>query len=366
MNCAVSRVSIITVSYNSVKTIELTMQSVLHQSYQDIEYIVIDGASTDGTQKVIEKYADKISYYVSERDDGLYYAMNKGIEKATGDIIGIINSDDWYAETAVEDVVKCFNQSNPEAVYGLTVMVSEDGAERIGKIKQVENFWYQMPFQHPSVFIKKDVYKRLGGFNTNYRVASDYDFLLKCYSENVRFAYCDKVIAYFRRGGISDIHREVGCKEDYRISMSYIDKCPYKELILPRIKESYDWSCFDIALNKKKGMLSKLLYEYFKETIMSVSIWGTGVWGEKCYKILKGEGVEISNFVDNDAAKENMELYGVKIISPKQLHDMNQYVLIAVKECGEEIRSQLEDISNKLKCVSIEELRKNGSWRKSI
>ena len=96
------KVSIITVVYNGAKTIEHTIQSVLNQSYKNIEYIIIDGLSTDGTQKIIEKYIDSISYFVSEKDNGLYDAMNKGIQKATGSMIGIINSDDWYNPYAVE------------------------------------------------------------------------------------------------------------------------------------------------------------------------------------------------------------------------------------------------------------------------
>lgn len=105
------KVSIITVVYNGAKTIEQTIQSVLNQTYENIEYIVIDGASNDGTQALVEKYVDNISYYISEKDNGLYYAMNKGIRKATGDIIGIINSDDWYGENAIKDIVDHFRET---------------------------------------------------------------------------------------------------------------------------------------------------------------------------------------------------------------------------------------------------------------
>lgn len=355
MNDPVCKVSIITVSYNSAETIEQTIRSVLQQSYKNIEYIVIDGASTDGTQQIIERYADKLSYYLSEKDDGLYYAMNKGIQKATGDIIGIINSDDWYAETAVEAVVKCFNQSNAEAVYGLTVNVEKDGTKKLGNTHPLERIWYQAPFQHPSVFVKKEVYNRLGGFNTKYKVASDYDFLLRCYSKNIRFAYCDKVIAYFRRGGISETYGEVGCEENYKISMLYVDKCPYKKQVLTKIKESYEWSCFDTTIKNTKGMLSRLLCEYFQETITTVSIWETGVCGDKCCKILSREGVEVLCFADNDTAKWGTYCHGIEVFSPDRLQKMDIPVLIAVKEHGEDIKGQL---SNMKQCVTIKQLKK--------
>lgn len=357
MNDFVYKASIITVSFNSVKTIEQTIQSVLGQTYKNIEYIVIDGESTDGTQQVIEKYVDQISYYASEKDDGLYYAMNKGIQKATGDIVGIINSDDWYAETAVEDVVKCFCQNNAEVVYGITVFIEEDGKKQKKGPSPIELIWHQMPVGHPSVFVKKAVYNRLGGFDTNYRVSADYDFLLRCYSENVRFAYCDRVIAYFRRGGISEIYGEVRCKESYKVSMSYVDRCPYKADLLSKIEEIHDWSCFKVELDKDNGMLHRLLCEYFQTNVADILIFGTGIWGKRCCKYLTENGGNIAGFADNDVSKWNQKFCGFRIIDPDKLRSMKAYVLIAVKEHGEEIKKQLYGMgNNRLKCVTITEL----------
>lgn len=132
--CSLScKVSIITVVYNGAGTIEQTIKSVLGQTYKNIEYIIIDGASTDGTQQIVEKYVDKIAYYVSEKDEGLYYAMNKGIGKATGEIIGIINSDDWYDINAVKNIVGLFSKKDAEVVYGNTIVVAEDGTEKKNK-----------------------------------------------------------------------------------------------------------------------------------------------------------------------------------------------------------------------------------------
>lgn len=357
MNDSIYKVSIITVSYNSVKTIEQTILSVLGQTYKNIEYIVIDGASTDGTQQIIEKYADKISYFISEEDDGLYYAMNKGIQKATGDIIGIINSDDWYAETAVENVVNFFCQNNVEVIYGVTISVEENGPEFKRKRYPIETIWYRMPFVHPSVFVKKDVYYRLGGFNTDYKVSSDYDFFLRCYCENVRFAYCDKVVAYFRSGGISTVFSEVSRKESYKVSMAYINKCPYKTDVLSKIKELYDWRYFNEELAKDSKMLYRLLCEYFQTNISDILIFGAGIWGRIFYKHLTDNGVNIAGFIDNDVSKWNTKFCGLKIIDPNELRSMEAYVLIAVKDYGEEIKDQLHCIGNDhLKYVMITEL----------
>lgn len=357
MNDSAYKVSIITVSYNSVKTIEQTIQSVMKQTYKNIEYIIIDGASIDGTQQIIKKYADKISYYISEKDDGLYYAMNKGIQKATGDFVGIINSDDWYAETAVENAVTCFEQSDAEVVYGVTINVEEDGTGYEKKRYPIETIWYRMPFGHPSVFVKRDVYKRLGGFNADYKISSDYDFLLKCYSENIRFVYCDKVFAYFRLGGTSAIFSEVWCKENYKVAMSYADKCPYKANVLSKIKEIYDWRCFDAKLTQDSKMLYKLLCEYFQTTITDILIFGTGIWGKKYYKQLVESGINITGFADNDRSKWNTEFCGLTVIHPNELRRLEAHVLIAVKDHGEEIRAQLRSMENdRLKYVMITEL----------
>ena len=121
------KVSIITVVYNGVRTIEKTIQSVIHQTYKDIANIVIDGASTDGTQQIVEKYMNHISYYSSEKDEGLYHAMNNGNRKATGDIIGILNSDDWYERDVFEKVKKYFNGSNADMISGNIYLHSSDG-----------------------------------------------------------------------------------------------------------------------------------------------------------------------------------------------------------------------------------------------
>lgn len=351
------KVSIITVVYNGVKTIEQTIKSVLRQTYKNIEYIIIDGDSTDGTQQIIEKYVDDISYYISEKDDGLYYAMNKGIEKATGEIVGIINADDWYTADAVESMVNFFDQNDVELVYGEIHMLQENDEEKTHENEPIENIWYEMPLAHPSVFVKKDLYDKMGGFNVNYRLASDYELMLRFYTKQAKFGYIDKVIAYFRTGGLSAIRKKEMCKEVFDISMSYVDLCADKIHVLPKIKERFIWTYFRILVRETKEFLSHMLCEYFDEKITAIIIFGTGVWGEICCEKLMSVGIEILCFADNDTSKWDTYFQGIKIISPDKLQDNDTPVLIAVKNHGEEIKRQLENLGNKkLKCVSIVEL----------
>lgn len=349
------KVSIITVSYNSVSTIEQTIKSVLHQSYENIEYIIIDGNSTDGTQQIIEKYRDSLAYYISEKDDGLYYAMNRGIKQATGDIVGIINSDDWYADNIIKDVADFFEKSDAEIIYGKVISVSDKQIER--QKAPLEMIWYQMPMPHPAVFVKKNVYDKYGVFNVKYRVSADYDLMLRLFYQNVRFRYFDKVCAYFREGGISTTHAKE-CREDvYKISMSHLDKCPNGNTVLPKIRKRYRIAELADMLSNDGAAFFRLLCGIFHMDISNIIIFGTGVWGERCRKALEGLGVTVSYFSDNDPLKWNTELEGIKVIEPEKLSRMTAYVLIAVREYGREIEKQLSDMDNEgLKYISIDEI----------
>lgn len=351
------KVSIITVVYNGIKTIEQTIKSVLQQSYKNIEYIIIDGLSTDGTQSIIEKYKKNIAYFISEKDDGLYDAMNKGISKATGDIIGIINSDDWYVENIIEKIVRYFEQNEVELVYGKIISIAQDGVERLSVQRPLDDIWYCMVTPHPSVFVKKSVYKKFGTFNTAYKISADYDYLLRVYSQNVKFGYLDEVIAYFRCGGISTLRQKEMWDEAYIISMKYINTCSNKEEILSKIKEVYHWNYFTIEITTKKKRLLELLYCYFHDKVKKVIIFGIGIWGKKCYKILKCEEISIMYFSDNNKEKWGINIHEIKVISPQKLINMDAYILIAVKDGWEEIKYELQNMGNhNLKCVSLKEL----------
>lgn len=200
------KVSIITVCYNSAATIEKTIQSVLGQTYSDIEYIIIDGKSTDSTLKIIEKYKDAFAgklHVISEQDHGIYDAMNKGICMAQGELIGIINSDDWYEPTAVEDSVNSIIELNKKEVitYGFV---------RYWMEKEESIHFYRHEFinnrmiSHPTCFVSKTVYEKIGMFDLAYKFAADYDFMLRAFQNDIFFLPIYKLIANFRHGGASN------------------------------------------------------------------------------------------------------------------------------------------------------------------
>lgn len=203
------KISIITVCYNSAATIERAIQSVLLQDHPDVEYIVVDGGSTDGTVDIIKKYRETIAHFVSEKDGGIYDAMNKGIALATGDIVGILNSDDRYADhTILSSVMAAFADGPVDAVYGnIAYFKKEDHSvfSRYWKAgtfsrAKMRNGW--MP-PHPAFFVRRAWYEQHGNFRLDFGTAADYELLLRFMLANIRMRYIDRTLVYMQAGGAS-------------------------------------------------------------------------------------------------------------------------------------------------------------------
>lgn len=199
-------VSIITVVYNGEKYLEQTIKSVINQTYNNIEYIIIDGGSTDGTHSIIEKYKHNITCFVSEPDKGLYDAMNKGIAIANGELIGMINSDDWYELNTVELMVQSFNQNPKKRIFHADRFDIDDKGHRTIKRFNKSTFkfkYWGMTYSHPSMFITKNEYLS-HRYNTNLRSLSDYQFVLEALLKNKdTFHYVNMPLVNYRVDGIS-------------------------------------------------------------------------------------------------------------------------------------------------------------------
>ena len=196
-------VSIITVSYNSAETISDTIESVRDQTYSHIEYIVVDGGSTDGTVDILKENDGVIDDWVSEPDEGIYDAMNKGIQMSTGDIVGILNSDDWYEPEAVGTAVRAFEEHDDVGlVHGSMNIWTEDGElhAQYG-VKDDLPPEFVAPFHHPTCFVRRCVYDDLGLFALDLPTAADYDFMLQFMRSSHGDFYIDRVLTNFRQGG---------------------------------------------------------------------------------------------------------------------------------------------------------------------
>jgi glycosyltransferase involved in cell wall biosynthesis len=211
-------ISIITVVKNGKKHLEQTILSVLGQTYNNIEYIVIDGASNDGSVEIIKKYEKQLAFWISEPDSGIYNAMNKGITHATGEYIGIINSDDFYEPNAVKTIVnELQNNMLPDIVFGNLYMINPNLTEKqLQTYKKGEKLYKSFSIWHPTVFVKKESYNQWGNFNEAFKLAADYELLLRFNKNGAAFKYINKTIANFREGGQS-YYNNILKKERFRI-----------------------------------------------------------------------------------------------------------------------------------------------------
>jgi glycosyltransferase len=205
------KISIITAVYNNSATIEDALLSVASQTYRPIEHIVIDGNSNDGTKAILDQYRDKISILVSESDTGIYNALNKGLKLATGDVIGLLHSDDIFADNnVVENIINAFETDHPDGVYGDLQYVAKDNTKDIFRYWQSSAFHPKMLRRgwmppHPTLFLSKNIIAKTGYYNERYRIAADYDFMLRTLSQpNAKFKYIPKIITKMRTGGASN------------------------------------------------------------------------------------------------------------------------------------------------------------------
>ena len=204
------KLSLITVTYNSSKTLIDTLQSVLSQSYSDIEYIIVDGASKDNTVSIIKDYEPQFQgrmKWISESDKGLYDAMNKGIRMATGDVVGILNSDDLFMDNKVlADVAAAFDEQT-DAIFGNLYFVDQEDVSQIVRVwkgspyKSFKSGWHPA---HPTFYVRREVYEKFGGFDTSFDVSADFELMLRLIEKHgIRTMYLDRYMVRMRMGGES-------------------------------------------------------------------------------------------------------------------------------------------------------------------
>lgn len=208
------KITIITATYNSSSTITRCIASVNAQTYQDIEHIIVDGSSTDNTMEIIQKTPNRITQIISEPDRGIYDALNKGIQLATGEIIGFLHSDDGFqSNKTLENIVRAFSslheQNYPDAIYGDLVFIDQKDNNKIVR------YWKSKPFEpnflrqgwmppHPTLFMRRKVYEKHGTFNINLKCAADYDYILRVFQDHsLHILYLPEVITKMWMGGIS-------------------------------------------------------------------------------------------------------------------------------------------------------------------
>jgi glycosyltransferase involved in cell wall biosynthesis len=246
------KVSIITVTYNSQNTLQDTIDSVAKQVYDNVEYIIVDGNSKDETKKIIIKNLNIVTKWISEPDKGLYDAMNKGIKMATGDIIGIINSDDFYLnENVINDVVEVFRVKNVEAVHAELFYVNQHDTDKIVRHWKTgdhasgafQKGWHPA---HPTLFIKRDVYEKFGYFNLEFKLAADFELMCRFFERHViSSAYLNKPLIKMRLGGATSknlnnrIKQNIECYKAFKENNISVSPFYIFNRIVPKIKQYF-------------------------------------------------------------------------------------------------------------------------------
>lgn len=249
------KISIITVTYNSAATIGDTIESVLKQSYPDLEYIVIDGVSKDHTMEIVNSYLPKFKgrmKCISEPDKGIYDAMNKGLNLATGDIIGILNSDDLYTDNKViEKIISLFEMTSVDCVYADLYYVNKENTNQIVR-HWVTNEYIPGAFKkgwhpaHPTLFVRKEIYRKYGLFNLDFSLAADFELMLRLFERyNITSAYLPEPIVRMRLGGATSkniqniIKQNIECYKAFKTNKIKVSVLYPFYRVLPKLKQFF-------------------------------------------------------------------------------------------------------------------------------
>ncbi len=311
--------TIITVTYNCISTIEQTIASVLSQKNVDVEYIVIDGDSNDGTAEVIEKYVDRLAFFVSEKDAGVYDAMNKGINRASGDYILFLNGDDYLVdENAVNRIATHLDGSS--IVVGRVRTGSR--ISEVVDMDKAQSPYFGIFYPHQATIIPRGLFKELGLYDLSYKISADFDWICKAIYNGNPVKWVDEIVSVFRTGGMSS---RLECSiDEYNISRKYLDMAGDEKLISVMTE-----TAVDTAKNRIfTAMLCDVEFkEIFKDYISklpsspdSVQLWGGGFLAEYYIGMFRLIGVNVSEVIDKNAG-EGRYISKIHVVTPSDRND---------------------------------------------
>jgi glycosyltransferase involved in cell wall biosynthesis len=243
-------VSIVTAVYNGAKHIEETIRAIAEQTYMPIEHIVVDGGSTDGTVEILEKYSPSLAYWVSEPDNGIYDAMNKGIDLVTDpeSYVLFANADDHlYSPEAVERVIAA--SSGEDLVYGRMVLTDGNISGIAGRRVDLDDL-AQETLCHPATFVRRGIFDRVGKFDTTYLIAADYDHIVRCFAAPVSTRFVDVIVSTMRMGGLSDDRFLLSCRERKAVIRNRFS-------LVPRLKGVWQVNVYDIPRNMARRWIDR-------------------------------------------------------------------------------------------------------------
>ena len=352
------KVSIVTVCFNEIDDIEKTIKSVLSQNYCNIEYIVIDGGSDDGTLDIIKKYSDRIHLFVSEPDNGIYDAMNKGIEYSSGDLIGFMNAGDYYDEGAISAVVDMYKKSKSDVIYGNVTRLGGKNEQVIYDSIKLENYYLRNQIIHQAIFVKTSLMKKRG-FNTIYGVLADYDFFLNLFYEGKEFTFLNYRICFYKGGGISETNEFQSITERKQIQMTLFEKdSALFEKYARGAQESYLYYMYEThkrCIPFYEDYALEVLRDYLMH-FESIIVFGTGEISKKTISDLR---ITVKYYVDNDETKQGDEFYGRTIYPVESLKNETGGVLLILSlDHDKQMIDQIESlgVTKKIKVITYKQL----------
>lgn len=332
--------SIITVSYNCASTIERTITSVLNQRNVDFEYIIIDGASTDGTKEIIQRYKKSLAFEVSEKDTGIYNAMNKALKHATKDIVCFLNGDDYFlADDVLLLISKEFEMSKADIVIGR--IREKDCEPKQVKISDKPCSYYGVPFPHQATFSKRHLYDELSGFDENYQISADYDWMLRTIKNNANIHYSDTLVSYYSDGGRSDSEECIA--EMYSISNKYMKYDNYDSKAIEEMRRFYFyvicWRIFERVIKLKDNIEDTSKLTFLNRSDRDYFIWGCGNYGKLFKSFFEHYGIKVKGFYDSNSSFHGTKYEGISIseYSPSS----NSVVIISVQSAEDKIGEYL-------------------------
>jgi len=337
------KITIITVTYNAQEHLESTIKSIIEQDYPDVEFIIIDGGSTDGTLDIIKKYEKSIDFWVSEPDKGIYDAMNKGIEKANGEYLCFLGAGDTLRKKILKNIEPNLKFKS-ELLYG-KVFKEKKGYDSTG-----EHDKYQICFGnicHQAILYHRSVFDIIGKYSLEYPLCADYEFNIRCYAdERIEKNYIDLTISNFMEGGVSDNNIDMKFKEDReKLILKYLGE---KYFDLFKLYESYNLPNTPYSTNDKFWIKEDLITLVNSNSQKQIAIFGVGGFGKKIFKFIEEnnkrfqKNISVKYFFDNDEKKWGTSVCDVKIVEPKSTNfDQVEKIIIASFPGRYEIKKQL-------------------------
>ncbi|XME04325.1 glycosyltransferase family 2 protein [Lachnospiraceae bacterium C1.1] len=332
------KISIITVTYNCSSSIERTIQSVISQAYENKEYIIVDGNSNDGTREIIERYKDDISLFISESDNGIYDAMNKGLSHATGDYVIFINGDDCFADdNALSRIAPYCNGDN--IVIGREYCGSR--LSEVVDLNTVKSKYYDIFYPHQATFVPLNMFRKYGFYDETYRTSADFEWICRAMYAGSKIDWVDEIVSKYSIGGRSSL---IGCVQDeYNIAKKYM-LLNGEEKLIPDMTSK--------VIKKAQNTLFRMIvsdeqfYDCLKQIIerkieggFPVRIWGAGFLGTIYFRLFKRLGVNVDLIIDSKCDK--VTFMGIPIVKYENSYINN--VFIATEEYEDEITSFLND-----------------------